>query len=124
MHHLDEMPGAMRAAMQIALFGGAFVIGSARCARRRVDAWRQRQKDRIEMFDNLFLTADHQAIPACLANYPSARAHIEIVDSFVFQLLRAADVVVIIRIAAIVDGIERKSGVEGKSGSVRVDIGS
>src|SRR3546814_6981221 len=59
------------------------------------------------MFDNLFLTADHQAIPACLAKYPSARAHIEIVDSFVFQLLRAADVVVIIRIAAIDDDIVR-----------------
>ena len=44
--HLDEMAGAVRTAMQIALFGGAAQLLASRRARNVADARRQRGEDR------------------------------------------------------------------------------
>ena len=51
--HLDEVAGAGRPAVQIALFGGAAELLASRRARNVAHAGRQRREDRIEMLNHL-----------------------------------------------------------------------
>src|SRR5579864_1371056 len=60
--HLDEMPRAGRAAMQITFFGGAAGFFAARSALRIATSWSQCFEDGIEMFDDIRFATDHLAV--------------------------------------------------------------
>jgi hypothetical protein len=62
--HLDEVARAVRPAVQVAVLGSAAELRAAGGARRRFDAGRKRGKDRVEVFHNRILAADHQAVVA------------------------------------------------------------
>src|SRR4029453_8591134 len=63
MNHLDEVPGAVWPAMQIALLGGTACLLTSRGARYLVaHARSQPGKDWVEMLDHSVLTADNHAV--------------------------------------------------------------
>src|SRR5262249_31713859 len=95
------MTRAVAAAMQVALgAGSAELLATGR--RRDLGATgRQSSEDRMEAIDRLFLTADHQAIPAVQSPHAAARANVHVMDALPAQLLRAADVVDVVGVSAI-----------------------
>src|SRR5262245_22939521 len=63
MNHLDEVAGAIGAAMQIALLGCTTCLLAPRSARYLVaHARSQPGKDRIEVLDYIVLAADHHTV--------------------------------------------------------------
>src|SRR6185312_6199997 len=107
-HHLDEMPGAGRAGMDIAAFGAWVARLPARGARDVAEAGGERREDRIEVIDSLLRAADHHAVAALDAPDAARRAAIDIVDALLGQLLGAADVVLVVGIAAVDDDVLRR----------------
>src|SRR5260221_9855858 len=81
MHHLDEMAGAVRAAMNIAALRRAAFPGAARRSLDRADAGRERGEDRVEPPDRLGLAADHHAIAALQPPDAAPRPDIDVVDA-------------------------------------------
>ena len=68
----------------------------------------------VEMFDDLGFAADHHAISAFQSPYAAAGADIHVVDALCGKLLRAADVVDVVGVAAIdqdVAGFEQRQQV-------------
>src|SRR5207245_9215939 len=63
-NHLDKVPCARRAAVQIAVLGGAAHCFSSRCAGNIAATRGQGFEDGIETADNLSLAADHLTISA------------------------------------------------------------
>jgi hypothetical protein len=53
----------------------------------------ERRKDRIEMFDNLCISANHQAVPAFDPHYAATGPDIDIVNPARFQLTATSQVV-------------------------------
>ena len=86
-HHLDEVAGAGRTAVQIALLGGAGLARPSGGARRGVAAGRQRREDRVEPLDRFGLAADHQAVAALEPPHAAAGADVDVVQAL---RLRAA----------------------------------
>jgi hypothetical protein len=101
MDHLHEVSGAIWAAMQITVLGLGRLAGGAWGARCCIDARGEGLEDRVEMFYHIILTADHVAVAALQTPDAAADADIDIVDALGFQFVGAADVVVIVGIAAI-----------------------
>src|SRR5438128_5887371 len=64
MDHLDEMPGAAGAGMDVALLDPGIAPIAAASARNVADPGCQRLEDRIEPADHGFFAADHHAIAA------------------------------------------------------------
>ena len=101
MDHLDEVAGAVRSAMQVAQFGGA-ADALAPGRTRDVPGTRcQRLEDRIEMPHGGIRSADHHAVSALEAPDAAAGSDIHVVDPFGCKLFGAADVVHVIRVAAV-----------------------
>ena len=71
------------------------------------EARRERAKDRIEPLDDVIGPPDHQAEAAFQSEDPTARAAVDVVDSPRCQRVRAGDVVGIVRVAAVDDGVAR-----------------
>src|SRR5215831_5420321 len=94
-HHLDEMAGAVRTAVQIAVLGSS-VHRAARGAWDVATGRRQGGKDRVEMFDDPSFAADHHAVAAFQPPDTAAGADVDIVDALGRQLLGAANVVDVI----------------------------
>ena len=97
--------------MQIALLGRAADLLAARRARDVAAAGRQGGEDRIEVLHRVGLAADHHAVAALEAPDAAAGADIDIVDALGRQLLRAADVVDVVGVAAVdqdVAGLEMR----------------
>ena len=105
--HLDEMAGAVGAAVQVAVLGGAAKFLAARRARTVADAGGQRLEDRIEMLHDVGLAADHHAVAALQAPDAAAGADIHIVDALCGQFLGAANVVDVVGIAAVDKNVAR-----------------
>ena len=105
--HLDEVARADRAAVQIALLRGAGDLVAARRALDLAAAWRERLEDRIEALDDLVLAADHEAVAALEAVHAAAGAGVDVVDVLRGERLRAADVVLEERVAAVDDRVAR-----------------
>ena len=101
MHHFDEMAGAARPAMQIALLGRAAGLFASRRARDVAAARREGGEDRVEMPHHVDLAADHHAIAALQAPDAAAGADVDVVDALGRQLLGPADVVDVIGVAAV-----------------------
>src|SRR5262249_56218142 len=107
MHHLDEMTGAVRPAMQPALLGRAAGLLASRRARDVAAARRKGGEDRVEMFHDVGLAADHHAIAAFESPDAAAGADIDIMDALGRELLGAADVFDIVRITALHPDLSR-----------------
>ncbi len=100
-NHLDEMAGAVRAAVQIPLLGGAVDFSRPGVRGNVAGARRQRCEDRIQMPDDIVFAADHHAVAALQSPDAAAGSDIHVVDPLRRQFFRAADIVHVIRIAAV-----------------------
>src|SRR5262245_28668916 len=95
------MAGAVRPAMQVTLLGGSVGFFAPRRARDVAAARREGSEDRIEMPHHIGLAADHHAIAALKTPDSTARADVDIVDAPKRQLLGSANIVNVVRIAAV-----------------------
>src|SRR5438128_2216407 len=105
MDHLDEMPGAAGAGMDIALLDPDIAAVAAAGAQNVADPRRQRLEDRIEPVDHGLVAADHHAIPALDAPDAAAGADVHVVQPALPERLAAADVVLPERVAAVDDDV-------------------
>src|SRR5262249_18272104 len=79
--------------------------GSPWRARRGVDAGRDRREERIKVFDDLALAANHQAKPAVEPEHPTTGTHVHEVDTGLLQTGGALDVVAVVRVATVDDDV-------------------
>ena len=79
-HHLHEVAGAGRPAVQVAALGGARIAGAARRALGGLDAGRERGEDGVEARDGLVVAADHQAVAAIEPEHAARGADVEVVE--------------------------------------------
>src|SRR5437879_13294490 len=93
MDHLDKMPGADGAGVNIALLDPGIASLAPRGARDIADARRERGEDRIEPVDHRLVAADHHAIAALDAPNAARGANVDIMYAAISQRLAAADVV-------------------------------
>src|SRR4029453_3731198 len=100
MHHLDEVTGAVRPAVEVSEFGGAADFLAPGRAWNISDTRRQRFEDRIEVPHSAFRPADHHAVAALQPPHAAARPDVDVIDAFRGEFARAADVVDVIRVAA------------------------
>ncbi len=103
--HLDEVAGAARPGVQVALLGARIAALAAGGGGDVALAGRQRREDRIEPVDDRLLAADHQAVAALEPPHAAGRADVEIVEALRLQLAGAADVVLPEGVAAVDDGV-------------------
>ena len=83
-HHLHEVPGAGRAAVEVALLaGGAPPRGRGALAASIPGA--MVREDRFEMRDDAVLATDHQAEAALEAEHAAAGADVDVVDALLGQ---------------------------------------
>ena len=106
--HLDEMPGAVRPGMEVALPGARIAPLAMRRWRDVACPRRERAEDRIEPLDDRLLAADHQAIAALQPPHAAAGADIEIMDA-ALRCSAAARAMSSFqkRVAAVDDGVAR-----------------
>src|SRR6266571_4269993 len=103
--HLDEVTGAIRSTKKIPLLGSSsnlFTPSSAWCC---IDAGSQGREDRVEMLDDLLLTANHQAVTALEAPDASTRSAVHIVNTLALKLGSAPNIIVVVGITAIDDDV-------------------
>src|ERR1022692_4931805 len=108
MDHLDEMAGAGRPAMEIALLDRATNLFPSRRARDIAASRSKRLEDRIEVQYGIGLTSDHQTITALDPPYAAARPHVDIANTFGLQFFGSPDIINIVR----VDDIGRAFGLQ------------
>ena len=106
-HHLHEVAGAVRAAVQEAVLGVRRVAGAPGRALRGADARRQRLEDGREVVEDFLLGAHHQAVAAILAGDAAAGAAIHVMEAGVLELPGAVDVVAVVGVAAVDDDVAR-----------------
>src|SRR4030095_6023678 len=99
--HLDEVAGAVRSPVEIPPLGGAADPLPTTRAGAFAGGGGPRRADRIEVLDHSGLAADHQAIPAVASPDAAAGPDVHVVDALACERLRAADVIDVIRIAAL-----------------------
>ena len=80
-HHLDEVAGAARPAMQIALFGGAAYFFASGGAGNVADAWCDGFENRIKVFDGRGGAADHEAVASFQTPDTAAGAHVDVLNA-------------------------------------------
>ena len=91
--------------MEVAQLGGALVFRAPDGAWNVTDARREGVENRVEVVDDSLLAANHHAVAAVESPNAAARADIDIVDATRGDVLRATDVVDVIGIAAVDDGV-------------------
>src|SRR5262249_57071041 len=98
-------------AVQIAELGGAANALASGRARDVPRTRRQRLEDRIEMPHGRIRSADHHAVSALQAPDAATGSYIHVVDPFRHEFLCAADVVHVVRVAAVDEDVaaDRKS---------------
>ena len=79
--HLDEMPGADRAGVEIALLDAGVASLPPLGARNVAEAGRKRGEDRVEAFDHLLVAADHHAVAALDAPDAAGGADVDVMDA-------------------------------------------
>ena len=106
-HHLHEVAGADRAAVQIAHLFGRGITATAGSARRGTDTGRERREDRAQPVHRRFGPADHQAEPTVEPPHSAARTAVDVVDAAGEELLRSRDVIGVVAVAAVDDDVTR-----------------
>ena len=119
--HLDEVPGAVGAAVQVAVLGvgrGSPVRPGVRGAAPTPGAIAA--KIGSSRVDRVVLAADHQAVAALEAPDAAAGADVDVVDAALGQRGRARDVVAVVGVAAVDDDVarleQRGQAVDGRLG--------
>src|SRR5215469_5327638 len=105
MDHLDEVPGAVRAAAEVAELGGAADFLPSWGARDISRTGRQRLEDRIEVLHCRHRSADHHAITTLQPPDTAAGSDIDVMDSFRRERFRPAYVVNVVRVAAVDENV-------------------
>ena len=103
--HLDEMAGAARPGMEVALLHPRVVAVAAAGRRDVAAAGRERPEDRVEPPHGRRLAADHQAVAALEPPHPAARADIEIMQTLLAERGGPAHVVLPEGVAAVDDRV-------------------
>src|ERR1700735_2414503 len=99
--HFHKVAGAVRAAVQVSLLGGAADFVASGSSRDVADSRRQGSEDGIEVLDDVLFAANHHAITAFEAPDAAAGAYVNVMNFLRRELFGAADVVDVIRIAAV-----------------------
>src|SRR6516162_5059728 len=107
LHHFYEVAGAVRAAVQVALFRGAIELFASWRPRDIAASRSKRREYRVKATHHIVLAADHHAVAALQSPHSTARAHIDIVDFSWTELFRPANVVNVKRIAAVDQRVAR-----------------
>src|SRR6202035_3908169 len=81
MNHLDEVPGAGRASVNVAALDAGIAFPEARRARDIAQPGSERREDRIEVFHSLLRAANHHAIAALDAPDAAGRAAIDVANT-------------------------------------------
>lgn len=100
-NHLHKVPRALRAAMQEALIRGAGAGCAARRGGRGARTRREGRENRLEPLHDFGLAADHQTVTALTSRDAAAGADVDVVKLTLRQLGAAANVVVVIGVAAV-----------------------
>ena len=106
-HHLHEMSGPGRAAVEIALFSSSANFFASRSAIGVSAAGGQRFEDRIKEFDNVRFAANHLAVATLEAPDTAARAHVAIMNLLGRKLFGATDVVDVVGVSAVDHDVAR-----------------
>src|SRR5437868_13345848 len=93
MDHLDKMPGADGAGVNIALLDPGIASLAPGGARDIADARRERGEDRIEPVDHRLVAADHHAIAPLDTPNAARGADAALIDGAIPPRLAASDVV-------------------------------
>ena len=104
-HHLDEVPGAVRSAMQIAVLGRAADLVAPGRARCRPDPGCQRCEDGSRRCDRPVSPPIIWQITALEPPDAAAGADVDVVDALGLQPLGALDVVPVVGVAAVDDDV-------------------
>src|SRR5438105_11064302 len=104
-NHLDEVAGADRAGVNVALFDPGIASLAPFGARDIADARRQRREDWIETIDHRLVAADHHAVAALDTPDAATGANVDIMDAAFLQRFAAAYVVLPKRVAAVDDNV-------------------
>jgi hypothetical protein len=91
--------------MQVALLGRRRVALAPGRAPGGVDAGGQRAEERVQARDGGVVAADHQAIAALEAEDAAAGAHVHVVQALLAELRGAAQVVAVVGVAPVDDGV-------------------
>src|SRR2546425_12591130 len=105
MANLTKWSRSAGPAGQVAALGGSPPFPASGCARARASPRPQALEDRVETLHRRQVAADHQAIAALQAPDAAARAHVEIVDPFRLQIPGPPDVVDVVGVPPIDDGV-------------------
>src|SRR5262245_52468099 len=103
--HLHEMPRAVWAAVKIALLGSSAELFTTRCAWNFAFARREGRENWIEPLYDFVFASDHHAIAALKAPHATAGSYIYIMDALGAKLCCSANVVHVIRVAAVDDDV-------------------
>src|SRR6516164_10748574 len=105
MDHLDEVSGTVRAAVQVAEFGGPANFLSSRGARDISLTGCQRLEDRIEVPHCRHRSADHHAVTALQPPDAAAGSDIYVVDTLRRERSSPTDVIDVVRVAAVDENV-------------------
>src|SRR5437667_6097020 len=78
--HLDEVASAIGSTAEVALLGSSPHLLPSRCTWCCMNARSQSRKDRVEMLNYIFLTANHQTIATLESPDASTRANVNIMN--------------------------------------------
>src|SRR5690242_3639285 len=91
-HHLHKMSGAGWTAIDVAFFRGAGNLLATGSAWNVTAPGGKGLEDRIELVKGFFRAADHHAVAAVDTPDSTAGPDVHVVNAFVFEELRAADI--------------------------------
>jgi hypothetical protein len=72
--------------------------GSTRC---RLEPWGDSFEDGIQMADDVLFSTDHQTVAAIRSPHSAAGGGVDVMDALGFQVSRATNVIVMVRVAAV-----------------------
>src|SRR5829696_2920259 len=104
-HHLHEVARARRTAVQIALLLGRELTVATGGSGDFTGAWRNRLQDRVDYLDRLVIATNHEAVTTLQPEDPTAGTDVDIVNALLAQLGGPADVIAIVRVAAVDDDV-------------------
>src|SRR5579863_2861754 len=84
-HHLDEVAGAGRPAVEIAVFSRALIGRTAGCAADVALSWSRSFENRLNLLEGVRFGADHQAVAAINAPDAAAGADIGVANALGFE---------------------------------------
>ena len=99
--HLDEVTRAARTAVQVAMFGSAAYLLPTGRTWRLIDTWSKGGEEEVETPDDDFIPTNHQAVAPLRPPDSAAGPDINVVNAFRFQLGGAANVIVVVGVAAV-----------------------